>query len=77
MDTSLHDLSALFKQLGLPAGESDRQAFLQQHGRLSANIPLPDAPFWSRSQAMFLREAISDDADWAQTVDRLDAMLRT
>jgi hypothetical protein len=34
------------------------------------------ASFWTQAQASFLREAIEEDADWAELVDQLDVMLR-
>lgn len=76
MDTSEHNLINLFKQLGLPDDEEGRQAFLQKHGPLPADVALPDAAFWSSAQARFLRESIRQDSDWAEIVDRLDAMFR-
>jgi hypothetical protein len=36
---------------------------------------LPDAPFWTPSQAGFLREEIIGDADWAQVIDELNVNL--
>ena len=77
MDTSKHNQTSLFKQLGLPEDEEERQAIFRGHLPLSANILLHDAPFWSIEEATFLREAISDDSDWAYAVDRLNAMLRS
>ncbi|NMU76583.1 DUF2789 family protein, partial [Vibrio parahaemolyticus] len=32
--------------------------------------------FWTMSQANFLKQAIEEDADWAELVDQLDVMLR-
>jgi hypothetical protein len=39
-------------------------------------MPLPQADFWSASQASFLREAVADDSDWCEVVDELDRLLR-
>ncbi|TBT33456.1 DUF2789 family protein, partial [Vibrio parahaemolyticus] len=35
-----------------------------------------EASFWTHSQAAFLKQAIEEDADWAELVDQLDVMLR-
>jgi len=74
MDTSPHTLGALFKQLGLPNGRQDIDAFLGSH-RLTAGQSLADAPFWNPAQAEFLREALEDDSDWAEEVDELAVRL--
>lgn len=70
MDTSHHDLGSLFRQLGLPGEAPAIDAFLAAH-RLSAGTALVDAPFWSPTQADFLREALADDSDWAEAADEL------
>ena len=75
MDTSAHTIGALFEQLGLPASSDDIDAFLNSH-HLLADVALAEASFWNASQAEFLRCAIEDDADWAEVVDQLDALLR-
>ncbi|UUZ63498.1 DUF2789 domain-containing protein [Polaromonas sp. P1(28)-13] len=74
MDTSHHDLSNLFLQLGLPGEPQAIDAFLADH-RLHAGTALPEAPFWSRAQAEFLREALADDSDWAEAADELAMLL--
>ena len=76
MDTSNHDLSALFLQLGLPHQPSDIDRFIQNHNPLESNIPIDQAPFWTPGQAAFLREAISEDSDWCVSVDELNQYLR-
>ena len=76
MDTSTHDMAALFAQLGLPNSATAIDNFFQNN-HLPANIPLENAAFWSAGQAQFLREAIAEDADWAEVVDHLDAQLRS
>lgn len=74
MDTNFHPLSELFAQLGLPHRADEIAAFIEAHHGLTE--PLADAPFWSPSQAAFLAEALAEDADWAEAVDHLDALLR-
>lgn len=76
METQVHTMSNLFDQLGLPSAPSDIQKFIAAHKHLNAEIRLCEAPFWSESQAKFLRDQIKQDADWAGVVDKLDASLR-
>ncbi len=75
MDTSSHSMPALFAQLGLSNSDTAIENFIQNN-HLPANIPLANAAFWSAGQAQFIREAIVEDADWAEVVDHLDAQLR-
>ncbi|MGL4317923.1 MAG: DUF2789 domain-containing protein [Pseudomonas sp.] len=74
MDTSEHNLSSLFKQLGLPAGKADIDAFIGSH-RLSDGLALAEAPFWNKAQAGFLAQALNDDSDWAEAADELAVRL--
>lgn len=74
MDTSIHDLGNLFRQLGLAGEPRAIEAFLSSH-RLDAGMALVDAPFWSPAQAVFLGEALADDSDWAEAVDELAMLL--
>ena len=76
MDTSLHDLPTLFRQLGLSEGPDDIAAFIAEHRLNRAAGPLADAPFWTPAQAAFLTEAIEQDSDWCEAVDELDRLLR-
>ncbi len=75
MDTSSHTMQTLFAQLGLSNSETAIENFIQNN-HLPADIPLENAAFWSAGQAQFIREAIAEDADWAEVVDHLDAQLR-
>ncbi len=76
MEESLHSMTNLFAQLGLPSKPPDIQAFIESHRPLAAQLALPEAPFWTSSQADFLREQVQEDADWAGIIDRLDGGLR-
>lgn len=76
MESPVHPLSALFDQLGLPSSAPQIEAFIASHRPLAADISLADAAFWEDSQRRFLQQAINDDADWAEVVDELDALLR-
>jgi len=68
-------LELLFAQLGLENDELSMKRFIHQH-KLQSGVLLFEAPFWNDSQAMFLKEAIYEDADWAEVIDHFDAMLR-
>jgi hypothetical protein len=43
---------------------------------MAQGVRLPDAPFWTRSQASFLRESLSQDSDWSGPVDQLGKALQ-
>lgn len=75
MDTSNHDIAALFAQLGLDSSPGAIKNFLTSHF-LASNENLVQASFWSPAQAQFLQEAINDDAEWAEAVDQLDVLIR-
>ena len=76
MEQTNHSLEDLFSQLGLPAAQPDIEQFVARHRPLPGEVALADAAFWSPGQAQFLREEISEDADWAEVVDQLNVMLR-
>lgn len=75
MDTQFHHLSELFLQLGLPNDPAAIEQFIRSQGPLPPGTHLADATLWSSSQAQFLREQLADDADWAEVVDALNALL--
>lgn len=76
LDTSVHSLSGLFAQLGLPNSQQDIESFIDKHRPIPQAEPLSKAGFWNESQASFLREAILNNADWAEVVDELNLLLR-
>lgn len=76
MDRSSHTLSCLFDQLGLDSSQEAIHLFINTHKGLDDEIAIENASFWTRSQANFLKEAVSEDADWAEVVDNLNALLR-
>ena len=49
--------------------------FIHEH-RLDNQTLLPEAHFWNRAQADFLRDALWNDADWSEAIDELDVLLR-
>ncbi len=75
MDLAAPTMHDLFAQLGLPNEEEDVQRFVSQHRPLAQDMALADAPFWTESQAQFLREQLQGDADWAEVVDQLNVAL--
>jgi hypothetical protein len=75
MDTDIHTLADLFRQLGLADDTAAIEAFIQSHRPLPGDVALADAPFWSAAQAQFLREEKDDDADWAELIDALAVRL--
>lgn len=69
------DMGSLFDQLGIASdGESIRR-FIESEAPIGGSVQLHEAMFWSSSQSDFLREALSDDAEWAEVVDMLNAEL--
>lgn len=75
MEPAIHRLPDLFRQLGLPDEPAAIEHFIAAHRPLPPGTSLPDAPFWSPSQAQFLREEVSEDADWAELVDQFAALM--
>lgn len=77
MDQAIHPFQELFAQLGLPSDANSVEQFIKMHSPLPGHIALPDADFWTRAQADFLRETLQEDADWANQVDQLSEALRS
>ena len=77
MESSIHNLNNLFAQLGLPSEQVAVENFIKTHSPLATAVLLSDAPFWTPSQAAFLREEILNDADWAEVIDQLNAALHS
>lgn len=76
MHSPLYSMNTLFSQLGLANENADIKKFVEEHAPLPPELELDEAPFWTPSQAALLREALSNDADWAEVVDQLNASLR-
>ncbi len=76
MESGLHTLCELFRQLGLPDDLPAMERFIAEHRPLERSIQLSAAPFWNQGQREFLQQALSNDADWTELVDQLDARLR-
>ena len=75
MDPLAPTMQTLFAPLGEPDDEAAINRFIAKHGHLRGSTTLHEAPFWSPSQAAFLRDAIVQDANWAPVVDALNAGL--
>ncbi|HSH73975.1 MAG TPA: DUF2789 domain-containing protein [Methylophilaceae bacterium] len=75
METPAHSINNLFAQLGLDSDDASIASFIQTHGPLDHKVVLSEASFWTASQAAFLREEITKDADWAEVIDQLNAAL--
>ncbi|WP_226477752.1 DUF2789 domain-containing protein [Pseudomonas sp. MWU16-30323] len=76
MESPVHNLPSLFKQLGLPDDPVSIEQYIAVHSPLKPELHLADAFFWTPSQRAFLREEILGDADWAEVVDELNLRLR-
>ncbi len=76
MESTFHQFSELFAQLGLPADEASIRGFIGTHAPLPDDIELAEASFWTPAQATLLRDELLDDADWAEVVDQLNLALR-
>jgi hypothetical protein len=76
MEMPTHTIVSLFDQLGLESTAEAMDAFINRNSPLPGNIMLHEADFWNTSQASCLKEMKDEDADWAEIVDQLDAMLR-
>ena len=76
MEPGDHSLKSLFDQLGLESTEAAIQNFIDRHAPLASDVELHQAGFWNVSQATFLKQAMEEDADWAEIVDQLNIMLR-
>ncbi|QTH63951.1 DUF2789 domain-containing protein [Psychrosphaera ytuae] len=75
MDTSNHNLTTLFEQLGLDGTRSGIYHFVKEH-RIPDDMTIDEASFWTDAQRSFLRDSLDTDGDWSEIVDQLDAMLR-
>lgn len=71
-------MTLLFEQLGLDRSPEAIQAFIATHRfqPIGFDGPIQEAPFWTRSQAAMLSQALAEDSDWSGLVDRLDSALR-
>jgi hypothetical protein len=76
VEKPIHSITSLFDQLGLNSSEKEIDNFIAKSSPLPKGMELYKAKMWNASQADFLKQAKEEDADWAEIVDQLDAMLR-
>lgn len=76
MEQHIHDIGSLFEQLGMDNSVEAINEFINKNNPVPGYVELHHAGFWNTAQSSFLKQAIDEDADWAQVVDQLDAMLR-
>ena len=76
METQTHVLCDLFSQLGLPSEPNAIEDFIKSHRPLPDDVPISEAPFWSKSQRDLLKQAYIQDAEWVPLVDQLNVRLR-
>ena len=76
MQTNKYTMTSLFDQLGLDSTESAIIDFMIVHSPLGITIPLHKASVWTKSQAAFLLQAVTEDSEWCALVDQLDTCLR-
>ena len=76
MDETPKTLENLFSQLGLKSDEQSIETFIADHP-LAEGVELFEAPFWSPSQASFLKEELLKDGPWALVVDEQNVRLHT
>lgn len=76
MERPVHNMCNLFAQLGEASDEAGIARFIESNSPLPDQVLLHEAAFWSPAQAGFLKQAIVDDADWAEITDALNARLR-
>lgn len=77
MEDLIPSMTRLFDQMGLESEPKFIESFIAAHKPLPDSIALADAPFWSASQAEFLRSEVAEDTDWAIVIERLNAALRS
>jgi hypothetical protein len=75
MEHAQPNLINLFAQLGEPNDEASIKRFFETHRPLRGDVRLHEASFWSPSQSAFLRDALLNDAEWAEAADQLNTRL--
>ncbi|MEN8990658.1 MULTISPECIES: DUF2789 family protein [unclassified Acinetobacter] len=69
-------LELFFEQLGLDATPEGIDQFIETH-QITMDVPLHEAPFWTKSQRDFIISHWKKDDDWAIVVDILNEQLHT
>jgi hypothetical protein len=76
MESNHTNMPDLFAQLGLSNDQESIEKFILENGGLARSIHIENAPFWSEPQAEFIKNALAEDAEWAELIDQLNALLR-
>lgn len=71
-----HQLSSLFKQLGMAHDTAAIENFINDNSVVPDGTEIHELQCWSRSQTNFLQQAITEDAEWCIGVDQLNTVLR-
>jgi hypothetical protein len=74
MEAPFHSLNNLFLQLGLAHDQQAIEQFIATN-KLNDNEKIEEAAYWTPSQAAFINECLTEDSDWAEVVDQLNALL--
>ena len=69
-------MSDLFAQLGLSNDQESIERFILENGGLARRTHIENAPFWSEPQAVFIKNVLAEDAEWAELIDQLNSLLR-
>ncbi|WP_111885949.1 DUF2789 family protein [Acinetobacter sp. CFCC 11171] len=69
-------MELFFEQLGLDATPEGIDQFIETH-QITMDVPLHEAPFWTKSQRDFIISHWKKDDDWAIVVDILNEQLHT
>ena len=75
MFTDQPTMNSLFSQLGLVSSDEDITEFFETNRGLNKSQHLHESPYWKESQAAFLKDAIVEDAAWAEVIDQLNIEL--
>ncbi|MBT0585257.1 DUF2789 domain-containing protein [Alteromonas oceanisediminis] len=75
MDINQPSMSDLFQQLGLKSDDESIEQFIEKHKGLNKTTYLHKADYWNDAQRTFLKEALVEDALWAEVIDELNVRL--
>ena len=69
-----HNMEALFNQLGLASDQQSIDQFVEKH-HLKRFEHIEEASFWNSDQTAFIQKALTENSEWAELLDSLDAEL--
>ena len=76
MESNHTKMQDLFAQLGLANDQASIDKFVSDNGGLARKTHIENAAFWSKPQAEFIKNALAEDAEWAELIDQLNTLLR-